>query len=560
MNPPPATILPFPVPLPEAGTVSGEVPEFSAVRDALATYRGSPADPAMLGRLQEAVRAAAEYVLDFPRRPTAVSHLQEVLALVRELAKSGVHDLPVQPEDLARADHLARRDWRGILGAMLLVPAWQWPGAPVVAEVPVWLRSDFVRWLFTSPWNFHQQGQAEDYARIHLHRLEELMRWLKRLPDAKEEVPVLGAYASHSSLVPCVAAGVPLGRQAELRGRLLLRFFAQPQDHYRAPLRPRHGRSLRVGIIHRHFTDNAATASLRRLLAGLDPQRCEILLFAYVSDFGEVEDACRCQATEFRVLPQDLKAQLKLLRESSLDVVLLAEDLTADCTVVTRLALHRVAPLQVCLPTRAGVTGFPEIDLRLSTDGPEPALLTAENGERVAILPRALGEEIPGDIPTMPALCSRLDFGLSEEAKVYVSVAPYDRITPEVRANWARVVGDQPGSSLLLHPFGQTPPPGEIIMQFYQSCEDAFRTARVDPARLVVSTVVFESAGGSSSLLALGDVRLELGKLSNAVIPAGSPRRGAFGQMLECAYDELLSQGPAAFRANRVPLSLPSDR
>lgn len=545
MNTPIAPVLPL---VSLSPTARGEVdPVFalSELQQALASYRTDPADAVALAGLRSCMRAVAGAILNFPRKQADAPHLHDVFALIRELGKAGIHDLPVTEEDLAYADQAARRDWRGVLAAMLLVPAWQWPGAPVVAELPGWLRSDFVRWLFTAPWNFHRIGDARVYADFYLARLEELMRWLRRSPGAREETQVLGAYASHASLRACAAAGVSLSRHATLRAQLLQRLLGEAQDHYRAPLRPRQGRRLRLGVVHRHFSDSEATNRLRLLLAGLDRRQCEVLLFSYVSDFGEVEESCRREAADFRVLPENLREQLTLLRKAELDVVLFAEDLSGPCNVVTRLALHRVAPLQICAPTRANALGFPEIDVRLVAGGSGK---TDESGERILPLADFTAENLSSANARTTPCCRRADFGLPEDATVYVSIARFDRIAPEVRTAWAKLLQENPGSHMLLHPFAENPPAGEVVMQFYRSCEEAVCAAGVDPARLVVSTVAFDSTAALQDLLALGSVRLDP---DAPVASTGASRQRSLGELLEGLHDELLAHGRSAFQAHR---------
>lgn len=569
---PPLTLLPdLPGTHDSNSPLEFRFPVFDDLRRALAEYLDVPSEPERWSRLVTVRRAASAAIARWPRKHSQTSHIHVVHELVREMSKSGVHDHLAAVEDISQASEYARKGWQGVLAAMLLVPAWQWPEAPLLMEVPVWLRPDYVRWLFAAPQNFTVVGQPASYATFQLYRLEELVRWMKRGPAAEEELKVLGAYASHCSLSQAAGGWGDLRRHAELRGRLLLRAMGRRDDSFQTKLKPRTGRRLRIGIIHRHFDSQSEIYATLPLFECLDPERFEVVLFTYVNNFSQLEGYCRQKSAEMLVLPAALPSQLDLLRNAALDVAVFSTNLTAECNVVTRLALHRVAPLQVATNATAFTSGLPEIDLYLSGSLAATEGASAQFTERLAVLSGPTHTfNFEADRTEALLACTRADFGLPEDAFVFVSTADFRKIIPEMQQAWARLLAAVPGSYLLVHPFHQQEPSGHTVWHFYTEFEEALKRAGVNPARLVVSTVTFPSRADLQSLVGLGDAYLDTfpGSVVDSLVDPlalGLPVVGWEGDTLRSrtggsllrtlGMDELIAHSSDAYQAIAVKLA-----
>lgn len=546
-------------------------PVFDDLRRALAEYLDMPGEVERWSRLVTVRRVASAAIARWPRKHSQTSHIHVVHELVREMSKSGVHDHLAAAEDLVQATEYARKGWQGVLAAMLLVPAWQWPEAPMLMEVPVWLRPDYVRWLFAAPQNFTVVGQTKSYATFQLNRLEELMRWMKRGPAEEEELKVLGAYASHCSLSQAACGWGDLRRHTELRGHLLLRAMGRREDSYQAQPKSRTGRKLRIGIIHRHFDSQPEIYATLPLFEQLDPERFEVVLFTYVNNFSQLEGYCRQKSADMLVLPAALPSQLELLRSARLDVAVFSTNLTAECNVVTRLALHRVAPLQVATNATEITSGLPEIDLHLSGSLAATEGSSAQFTERLALLPGPTHHfNFEADRAEASLACTRADFGLPEDAFVFVSTADFRKIIPEVQQAWARLLAAVPGTYLLVHPFHQQEPSGHTVYHFYTEFEEALKREGVNSARLVVSTVTFPSRTELQCLVGLGDAYLDTFPVSvvdSLVDPLalGLPVVGWEGDTLRSrtggsllrtlGLEELIANSPDAYQAIAVKLA-----
>ena len=483
---------------------------FDRMRATLSDYLDNPHDSALWEQMLDLRRVAVDAILKLPRKETQTPLVDDARQLVRDFSGSGIHDRPVAVDDLALVQSATKKGWQGLLAGMLLTPAWQWTDAPLILSVPDWLRADYVTWLFAAPQGFSEVGQAEAYAAFTLRRLEELVRWVDRCPGAGVEAEVLGIYVSQSSAIPIYFSSSSLRRHAELRGRLMSRALRQPDDHYDAPVIPRAGRRLRVGILNRHFSSQTETYCTLPTFEQLDPERFEVILFCHQTSGSALEAHCRGRASGFVVLPEDFEGQLSALRSASLDVVVIGTNITAVCNEVLRLALHRLAPLQIINNSSCITSGLPDSDMYVSGALTELEEATGHFTERLGLIPgptHAFNYEADRQEPQ--AVCRRGDFGIPDDAFVFVSAANYFKVVPEMQHAWAKLLASVPGSHLLVHPFNPNWSSSYPIKRFRAEFERVLASHGVDSKRLSISTISFPSRTDVKTLLSLGNVYLD---------------------------------------------------
>ena len=324
-------------PLPSSATSLGE--SIARVETALTAYAEQPSDPVVAQTLRAARRGVAAALDPNDDSPGTAPDVVRLRALVRSVAASGALDLPVVTGDLALAEATARRGGAGLLGAMLLAPAWQWPGAPKLSQVPAWLLADYVAWIFAAPQGFTTPGQAALYPVRFLHWMEELVRYTLARPGAVATHEALAAFLQHGNCIPLYFCAGSLRRHYEVRARLLQCAAVRPAVAMAAP--PRAGRRLRVGFINRHFGPQTETYTTLPMFERLDPERFEVLLFALRATDTPLEAHARRHAAEFNLLPDDAGAQVDRLRAAKLDVAVFGTNVTA---VFQRGRADRVAP------------------------------------------------------------------------------------------------------------------------------------------------------------------------------------------------------------------------
>ncbi len=545
---------------------------FERLRRALAEHIRQPEDAMAWSQFLAARQVACGLILKLPRKEPQGLRASEARQLVRELAASGVHDHPLRREDRELIQSAARKGWQGLLAAMLLAPAWQWPEAPLLLDVPDWLRTDYLAWLWAAPQGFCALGDAEAYAGHTLARLEELARWVARCPGAAAEAEVLDGFARQYSAIPLYFSTGSLRRHAELRGRLLRRALGQAEAPPAAPPVPRAGRRLRVGFVSRHFGPQTETFTTLPTFEQLDPERFEVTLFCHETGGSAVEAHCCQQAPGFVVLPGDLEGQLSVLRAAALDVAVFGTNVTAVTNGVLRLALHRVASLQVVNNSSCITSGLEHSDLYVSGDLTETGEAAAHFSERLGLLPgpaHAFNYLAAGPAPARTY--QRSELGLPEGAIVFVSAANYFKIIPEMQHAWARLLAAVPGAHLLVHPFNPNWAPRYPIQRFRAGFERVLASHGVAASRLVLSTADLPARADVKALLGLGDVYLDsypFGGVNSLVDPLelglpvvaweGGTMRARMGGALLRALDlpELIAASGEAYHALACRLAM----
>lgn len=479
-----------------------------AANGVIAEYTERPEDAETRNELLRVRRAAAERIAQISGAQKDGAELQMAREFMRAFAESGATDYPLKAQDLALARDYRRRGWPGLLAAMLLAPAWQWPDAPRLESVPIWLWVDYAQYLFHAPQGFTAIGHAEAYAEYYLRRLDELARLTAANRGSVAVRAVLTVFMRASTCVPLYFCTASLRRIYQLRAQLLQCARVRPTIEMKP--RPRQGRRLRVGFINRHFGPQTETYTTLPMFEQLDPERFEVLLFAHEQDGSPLEQYARQHAAGFTVLPDAPAAQVDLLRAAALDVAVIGTNLTAKFNVVTGLALHRFAPLQAVNNSCCTTTGLPEIDLYISgtlTEGPAaPAHFT----ERLGLVTgpaHAFNYEADRQEPV--GTWTRAALGLPDDAIVFVTGANYFKIIPEMRHAWARLLAAVPGSRLLVHPFNPNWSSRYPVKRFAAEMDAVLAEHGIATDRFILSSVKFPSRSDVKALLGVGDIYLD---------------------------------------------------
>lgn len=481
------------------------------LRSALGRHLDQPADQGLWLQLLGARRAAAQAISRLPKRSKDSADVASARKLVRDIAAAGILDAPADAAERELADDFLPLGWPGLLAAMTLLPAWQWHNAPAFQSVPDWLWGDYAAWLFAAPQGFAAPGQAERYAAHILRRSEELLAWVYRNRGSAAVREALAAYTVTASHIPLYFNSGNLRPHAVARGLLLTaaQKSGAAADLPPLPL-PRAGRRLRVGFVNRHFGSQTETYTTLPTFEYLDPARFDVTLYALHENPGPLENYCRARAAGFQVLPGDLAGQLAALRAAALDVVVFGTNVTAVVNEVARLALHRVAPLQVVNNSSCITSGLPEIDLYVSGTLTEAPGAEAQFTERLGLLPgpaHAFNYQADAGEPTVAP--TRAQLGIPDDAFVFVTAANYYKIVPEMQVAWAKLLAAVPGSYLLVHPFNPNWSSHYPINRFCAEFDRVLAARGVDSSRLIVSANRFPSRTDVKELLRLGDVYLD---------------------------------------------------
>jgi protein O-GlcNAc transferase len=463
--------------------------------------------------LRVAALAAAKALRQLPKSAIDHPELPRVQELARGIWSAGYIGLPVPPEDRDWAGAAVGSGWPGLLGAMLIAPAWQWPTAlPALDAVPDWLWGHYVDWVFVPPCTANAIGAAD----LHLAKLEmmaeQLNTWTGRNLGARCVQAALEVFLRRAGETSPLRATRSIRRWSVARSGILAKHYHHAKDRNPAPVAlPRDGRPLQIGVVLPEWGDSLAARSLLPRLTGLDPAMFTVLLFAERGRGDGFEKVCRTSFSKFQVLPQGVDARADMLYAANLDVLIFGGAMHFQNDL--RLALQRSAPVQLVTDACLGVTGLPGIDLHLTA-------LTAAAGEFAEAIAHVPGAAFLWDGETAAATFdapSRADLGLPAEGRVLVSAPALEQLSPEVLHTWTEILAADPTSSLLL-----LLPAGSDTFALEQIFNRLQAATGLSSDRLVVSL------GDPRAALSLGDVYLDTFPCSAptpllAAIAAGLP-------------------------------------
>ena len=205
-------------------------------------------------------------------------------------------------------------------------------------------------------------------------------------------------------------------------------------------------RRLRVGYVSPDFREHAVAFFIEPLLRAHDRAAVEVVCYANVERPDAVSERLRGLADQWCDIWDEPDERVAAqIREDRIDVLV---DL-AGHTLHNRLLLfaRRPAPVQLSYLGYANTTGLAAIGYRFSDAVADPEGPADElHSEELVRLPRCFLCYQPPR--TAPDAASRTTDGSG--AVTFGSLNKALKITPEVTALWARLLGELPGSRLLL--------------------------------------------------------------------------------------------------------------
>jgi protein O-GlcNAc transferase len=484
----------------------------AACHSALARYDSAPEDAAALSELQARRQEVARAVAQLSKWQIEDDVQQRLFELRRALAASAVDSSFCLGTEMALANELKGHGLGGLLGVMLLVPAWRLPAAPDIGDVPPALWGEYAAWLFHVP--AKAPADLAHYANLWLERLKSLEHWVQRNPASSAVQAALESYLQAPVNPEYFPLAGDMRRQAELRGQILLRTQAKDRLPYETTLTPRDGRRLRVGFVARHFGPGVDLFTALPCFAHLDSKQHEVFLLALEeSDTLEAKHATRC-AKLCQVLPAEWPARLELIRSACLDVLVFVGDFAGLTNDIGRLALHRLASLQVMIQRTGITTGLPEMDMYVTGAQAATPEAGARFTERIGLLrgPAHAFDFVRTEFT--PAL-TREELGIEEGVTALASVVTSGSVPHWMLDTWAEILAHAPATRLYLA-FVQDEKTA-AIEKFCTQIDAALGRRGVDTGRVTI----FPSWGGSASdvrsLLIWADLYLDPGDIRSPV-------------------------------------------
>lgn len=260
-------------------------------------------------------------------------------------------------------------------------------------------------------------------------------------------------------------------------GTLVHRIMAARYPRWAAPrpIPPLRGGKLRVGYVSPHFFHHSVANTTIGWIRHRDAQRFEVFTYHLGSITDHVTGELRAHSDQFRHLRGAFSAMAERILEDELHVLVFAD--VGLSSRMTRLAGLRLAPVQCTTWGHPVTTGLPTIDSFLSGASMEPAQADEHYTETLVRLPNiGVAYEDPGTPTVRP---ERAEFGLPEDAVVYLSFQSLSKYVPAQDAVLAAIAGRVPRAVLLFSAAADV----DAITLFRERLARAFRRAGVEMER-----------------------------------------------------------------------------
>jgi hypothetical protein len=439
--------------------------------------------------------------------------------LHERLMYCGLRELPLSPEEeevLRRLDAALARGWghaetpAAFLAATMFAPAHR-TNVPLDLDAGApWLWGPALRYLFEVPRLFLEPGEAGRY----LGYVRRVIVWL-----ADRVVPAPGPFQRLALAAFADSAFIVQGYFHEENLRDVLEKRAAILEHMIAPHADLDGpapkqrpprRRPRVGFLAPHYNPQTETFYLLSHYEHLDRDRFEVILYALGRREHALHDLCAAHADRVVFLPaHDIAACAAQIRKDDLDLLVFGSNLTAAASPSAKLALFRLAPLQMATINCPATTGMRHIDLFLSPALNEPADADTHYRERLLRLPGWPNVfAYQQDVATATATVTRAGLGIGEDAVVFASGANYFKILPELDHTFGRILAAVPDGVLLLYPFNPNWSTSYQTAPLVQRLQRHLAAHGVAPERLLIQPPV-PTRADVHARLELADVYLD---------------------------------------------------
>ena len=320
-------------------------------------------------------------------------------------------------------------------------------------DLPIMLRVILSFWLISAPFF----GGTPEERRTILSYIEETCRFLMEQPDfVADNLRELMMEKLMVSLWRISYLGGNNIQALHAYGDYLQSLMRRQYPEYAEPLPPRRrqpGERLRIGYVSLNFRRQAVSQYMANRLKYHDRRNFFVKTFILEKNpADEMTERIREWSDESVTLPTKsfavLREAAKAIRESELDLVIYG-DIGMD-NITYQLGAMHLAPVQAVLVGHGTTTGLSSIDYYISGDH-EPANAQEHYVEQLIRLPHAGAAQLPPQ--QTDKVLSRADYGIPEDAVVFISCANGLKHIPERDALLAEILQKAPNAYILLKPY-----------------------------------------------------------------------------------------------------------
>lgn len=496
------------------------VPLANEVKQAVANFRHHPHQPAAIERLRRARRQLAEQWLKIPFDRLNEAYLARLGQSHKAIIETDLRYQPLTAEERSFVDPLIASiegglktlsQLRSFIVLMMYCRAYHLPLEYGAIYLPQWFLEPYALYMQEAPLYFQELGDADRFA-------HHLIRWTNQVYSNNQRAPEDEVAQKLTKWLAYRGIFTPLyfttdsptdiyRKRAELIAQALTN-EGQVIEHRFAPRAP-HRHKLRIGVLKDHFTPQTETFTTLPAFEQLDRSRFEVILYSVFATGHPLERYCASRADRFVHLQGSLAQQAATIRADDLDLLLIGTNVTMVTNPITVLAVQRLARVQVMSTSAPVTTGMATIDAYISGTLTETPQAQTNYTEKLVLIDgpaHAFNYDVLPQTPTVQA--TRASWGAGDRTTVFMSGANFNKIVPELRALWVRLLAQVADSVLVLYPFnpnwGQNYPGQPFIERFRADLADA----GVDPGRLVVLNPL-PTIADIRKCLTLGDVYLD---------------------------------------------------
>jgi predicted O-linked N-acetylglucosamine transferase (SPINDLY family) len=400
-----------------------------------------------------------------------------------------------------------------LLAAMLYCRADQLLFQHDLPCIPHWFLNDFLRFALYSPQYFQEVGEADSYYCYMQQWIDYLHTSIFTNPNSALWRNVAVQFLKIANFIPLYFNEDNLKDVYVKRAEILenvMKFEGHEID-YEFANRDLRRKKIRLGILASHFIPAAETFASLAIYEHLS-RDFEVILYSLSRTGHRLEQYCQSCANSFKLLPQNLKDQVNVIRADDLDILFIATNVTAATNQICLLSLHRLARIQVTSVASVVTTGMRNVDYYISGKLTDPSS-EAEHHYREQLL-RLDGcahcFSYGSEENTATVTIDRKKLGISNESVIFVSVANMFKITPELSHTWAKVIASVPNSVLLLFPFGPNWSSSYPKKTFLNNISKIFSEYGLQPTRcIILDPVPVPNRDDVKEYLKLADVYLD---------------------------------------------------
>ncbi|WP_414754767.1 glycosyltransferase [Anabaena sp. CCY 9910] len=325
------------------------------------------------------------------------------------------------------------------------------------SQIPKWLLCDYLEFLLSSRGYFEILGNSQRYYEYMKKCIHLLHEYIFKELDTFSSHDVLD-YFTQSAFFINIYFNENNLKEIYVKRAEIIEYCLKLNGHeidYEFADRPTNRKKIRLGILAADFTPSAETFAYLPVYEYIS-RDFEVILYSLTARGHRLEQYCQLSANLFKVLPQQLSAQVDIIRNDDLDILFIATNVTVVTNQICLLAIHRLARIQVTSGGSVVTTGIRNMDYYISGTLTDPSPTAQEHYQEKLIKLEGTAhcfsygtEEGKSRTPV-----ERNSLGIAEDAVVFISGANYFKMIPELLESWAKIIARVPNSVLLLLPFG----------------------------------------------------------------------------------------------------------